>query len=198
MLSCTLKSTGILINSMSRQTYLKVPFVWEEPKPLIEVPSRLEFKAAKTLSHEVLLSIVAQVMESSLDASDRKQVMERGSRQIAEQFLAESKDGFSYQDEWWQVGISSDDRITGFVFPVIYQGSAKNDLEEATIYYIGVLPEHRGQGFATDLLLKGTRILQDVGIWRVFCDTDVNNAPMLSTFERAGYQQHSKPWQRPL
>lgn len=190
--------TKILVDFMSQQTYLKVPFVWEEPKPSIEVPSRLEFKAAKTLSHEVLLSAVAHVMESSIDASDRKQVVERGSRQVAEQFLAESKDGFSYHDEWWQIGISSDDRVVGFVFPAIYEGCAKNGLEEATIYYIGVLPEYRGQGFATDLLLKGTRVLQDVGVWRVFCDTDVNNIPMISTFERVGYQQYSEPWQRPL
>ncbi|WP_222427122.1 hypothetical protein [Hyella patelloides] len=99
---------------MSQQTYLKVPFVWEEPKPSIEIPSRLKFKAARTLSYEVLLSAVAQVMESSIDASDRKQVVERGSRQAAEQFLSESKDGFLYQDEWWQIGFSSDDRVVGF------------------------------------------------------------------------------------
>ncbi|MGK7936176.1 MAG: GNAT family N-acetyltransferase [Xenococcaceae cyanobacterium] len=137
-------------------------------------------------------------MESSIDARVQKQVVERGSRQAAEQFLSESKDGFLYQNEWWQIGVSSDDRVVGFVFPVIYQGCAKDGLEEATIYYIGVLPEHRGQGFATDLLLKGTRVLQDVGVWRVFCDTDVNNIPMISTFERVGYQQYSEPWQRPL
>ncbi|WP_017318493.1 GNAT family N-acetyltransferase [Mastigocladopsis repens] len=183
---------------MSQQTYLKVPFVWEGSKPLIEVPSRLEFKPAKTLSHEVLVSAVAQVMESSIDASDQKQVMERGSRQVAEQFLAESKDGFSYQNEWWQIGVTSDNKAVGFVFPVIYQGCAKDGLEEATIYYIGVLPEYRGQGFATDLLLKGTRVLQDVGVWKVLCDTDVNNIPMISTFKRVGYQQYSEPWQRPL
>ena len=147
---------------MSQQTYLKVPFVWKEPKPSIEIPSRLEFKAARTLSYEALLSAVAQVMESSIDASDRKKVVDSGSRQAAEQFLSKSKGGFFYQDEWWQIGFSSDDRVVGFVFPVIYPGCAKNGLEEATIYYIGVLPEHRGQGFATDLLLKGTRVLQDV------------------------------------
>ncbi|MEM8674704.1 MAG: GNAT family N-acetyltransferase [Cyanobacteria bacterium P01_G01_bin.67] len=183
---------------MSQQTYLKVPFVWKEPKPSIEIPSRLEFKAARTLSYEVLISVVAQVMESSIDASDRKQVVESGSRQAAEQFLSESKDGFSYQDEWWQIGFSSDDRVVGFVFPVIYPGYAKNGLEEASIYYIGVLPEYRGQSFAIDLLLKGTRILQDVGVWRVFCDTDTNNIPMISTFKRVGYQQYSEPWQHSL
>ena len=183
---------------MSQQTYLKVPFVWEEPKPQIEVPSRLKFKAAKTLSHEVLLSVVTRVMESSIDASARRQVLKCGSCQAAKQFLSESKDGFSYQDEWWQIGFNSDDRVVGFVFPVIYPDCARNGLEEATIYYIGVLPEYRRQGFAVDLLLKGTRILQDVGVWRVFSDTDANNVPMISTFKRVGYQQFSEPYQRPL
>ena len=183
---------------MSRQTYLKVPFVWLEPKLPIEIPSRLKFKAAKKLSYEVLLSIIGRVMESSIYVSDRKQVLERGSRQAARKFLSESKDGFFYQDEWWQIGFSSDDRIVGFVFPVIYPDCARDGLEEATIYYIGVLPEYRGQGFAADLLLKGTRVLQDVGVWRVFCDTDANNIPMISAFKRVGYQQYSEPWQRPL
>ncbi|VEP12355.1 Acetyltransferase (fragment) [Hyella patelloides LEGE 07179] len=48
------------------------------------------------------------------------------------------------------------------------------------------------------MLLKGTRVLQDVGVWRVFCDTDANNIPMISTFKRVGYQQYSESWQRPL
>lgn len=183
---------------MSQQTYLKVPFVWDEPKPSIEIPSRLKFKAAKTLSYEVLLSVVARVMESSIDASDQKQVVEYGSRQAAEQFLSKSKDGFLYRDEWWQIGFNSYEQVVGFIFPVIYPGCGKNGLEEATIYYIGVLPEYRGQHFAADLLLKGTKVLQDVGIWRVFCDTDANNIPMISTFKRVGYQQYSEPWQRPL
>ncbi|MEM7593779.1 MAG: GNAT family N-acetyltransferase [Cyanobacteria bacterium P01_A01_bin.83] len=183
---------------MSQQTYLKVPFVWKEPKPSVEIPSRLEFKAAITLSYEELLSAVGQVMESSIDASDQKKVLDSGSHKAAEQFLSESKDGFSYQDEWWQIGFGRDDRVVGFVFPVIYPGYDKNGLEEASIYYIGVLPEYRGQGFATDLLLKGTRVLQDVGVWRIFCDTDVNNIPMISTFKRVGYHQYSEPLQRSL
>lgn len=183
---------------MSQQTYLKVPFVWQEPKPLLEIPSRLEFKTAKMLGEQVLISTLVRVMESSIDKSDRKQVSEWGSRQAAEQFLAKSRDGFSYEDEWWKIGVNGDGEVVGFVLPVIYKGCAKEGLEEATLYYLGVLPQYRRQGFATDLLLKGTRILQDIGIWRVFCDTDANNIPMISTFKRVGYQQYSEPWLRPL
>ncbi|BAZ67369.1 GCN5-related N-acetyltransferase [Fischerella sp. NIES-4106] len=61
-----------------------------------------------------------------------------------------------------------------------------------------VLPEYRGFGFANDLLFKGTRVLQNIGVWRVFCDTDVNNLPMISALKRVGYRQYSQPWERPL
>ncbi len=181
---------------MNQPTYLKVPFVWEEPLPTIEVPSRLEFKPVK-FSAEELISALAQVLNSSIDASDRKKVLELGVRRAAEQFLDESRD-FSYQDEWWQFGVNYHEQIVGFVLPVIYPSCTKDGLQEGTIYYIGVVPEYRGLGFANDILLKGTRILQDVGVWRVFCDTDVNNVPMISAFKRVGYRQYSEPWERPL
>lgn len=183
---------------MSQQTYLKVPFVWNEPKPLIEVPSRLKFKTLSDLSNEAVLLALACVMESSIDASDQKKVSEYGSRKAAEQFLAKSRDGFLYQDEWWQFGLNSSEEVVGFVLPVIYEDCAKDGLEEGTIYYVGVLPEYRGLGFANDLLSKGTQTLQTVGIWRVFGDTDVNNIPMISAFQRVGYKQHREPWERPL
>ncbi|MCP6759593.1 MAG: GNAT family N-acetyltransferase [Fischerella sp. CENA71] len=183
---------------MHKQTYLKVPFVWQEPQPLIEFPPRLKFESINTMSNEVLLSILARVMGSSIDASDQKTVALHGIHQAAKQFLDSAKDGFSYQDEWWQFGINSNKEIVGFVLPVVYQDGAKENLQEGTIYYIGVLPEYRGLGFANDLLFKGTRVLQDIGVWRVFCDTDVNNLSMISAFKRVGYKQYSEPWERPL
>jgi ribosomal protein S18 acetylase RimI-like enzyme len=85
--------------------------------------------------------------------------------------LNEAREDFAYQDEWWQFGIDVQGEIVGFVLPVIYPGFAKDGLEEGTIYYIGALPKYRGLGFANDLLAKGTRILQEVGVWQVFCDT---------------------------
>ncbi|WHY78620.1 GNAT family N-acetyltransferase [Neobacillus sp. WH10] len=55
---------------------------------------------------------------------------------------------------------------------------------EGTIHYIGVVPEYRGRGFINELLLKATRILQDIGVWRIFSDTDVENTPMRAAFEK--------------
>ncbi len=183
---------------MSHTSHWKQPFVWEEPRPPVQVPKRLDYKAITQLNNDVFISLVAQVIEQSLDASDKKKVSEYGATQAAKEFIAEAKKGFVYKAEWWKVGINHDGAIVGFVLPVIYEGYKKDGLEEATIYYIGVLPKYRRQGFSIDLLLEGTKTLQEIGVWRVFCDTDVNNKPMISTFEKVGYRRYSAPHECPL
>lgn len=183
---------------MDQPTYLKIPFVWEEPQPLIEVPTRLHFQAANLLHQEILVSLVAQAMKSSADANLQERLASRDSQQAAEQFLSEASEGFAYQDDWWQVGFNAENEPVGFVLPVIYEGYDRDGLEEATIYCIGVVPQYRGSRLGTDLLIKGTRVLQDVGVWRIFCDTTINNAAMISTFQRVGYQQCGEPYPRPI
>ncbi|MES1022741.1 GNAT family N-acetyltransferase [Gloeocapsa sp. BRSZ] len=181
---------------MLEQTYLKVPFVWE-PKPLT-TSHRLTFAPVSTMHNDVLFSVVARVMSSSIDASDRAKVSIYSAYAAAEIFLNSARDGFSYQNEWWQFGMNENQDIVGFVLPVVFTGCAKDGLEEGSIYYMGILPEYQGLGFASDFLSKGTRILQETGVWRVFCDTAVNNVRMISTFKRVGYQQYSEPWERPI
>lgn len=188
----------LLLLPMGQQTYLKVPFVWEEPKPLIEVPRRLTFEPVKAIRDNPLIRIVARVMASSMDESHQRKISESSPDKAAEKFLKGASDGFDYQDDWWQFGINENGDIVGFVLPVIFAGCTKEGKEEGTIYDIGVVPEYRGFGFANDLLSQGTRTLQEVGIWRVFCDTSVNNLRMISAFKRVGYRQYSEPWERPI
>lgn len=52
--------------------------------------------------------------------------------------------------------------------------------------YLGVVPEHRGRGYADDLLGECTRFLaveQDAE--RIVANTDVGNVPMAAAFARA-------------
>jgi ribosomal protein S18 acetylase RimI-like enzyme len=182
---------------MSQQTYLKVPFVWEEPQPLIDVPSRLTFESVKAVDDR-LIDAVTQVTLESVDASDRLRALAPDPREAAVLFLNSAREDFAYQDDWWQLGINETGEIVGFVLPVIYPGFAKAGLEESSIYYMGVLPAYRGRGFANDLLAKGTQILQAVGVWQVFCDTAVDNLRMISAFKQVGYRQHSEPYERPV
>lgn len=183
---------------MSKQTFLKVPFVWEEPKSLIEVSPRLTFESVRPMHDPQLILIAARVMAASLDPSDHRRASESDPHAAVELFLNSARDDFSYQAQWWQFGINGNGDIVGLVLPVTFNGCAKGGLEEGTIYYIGVVPEYRGLGFANDLLSQGTRILQEVGVWRIFSDTAVDNVRMISAFKRVGYRQYGEPWERPV
>lgn len=182
---------------MSQQTFLKVPFVWEKSEALIEVPSQLDFEPVEAIDNR-LISSVTQVMAESVDASDRHRASEHDPCKATETFLNSAKEDFAYQNQWWQFGINETGKIVGFVLPVIFPGCAKAGLEEGTIYYIGVLPEYRGLGLAKKILFKGTQILQEVGVWRIFCDTAAHNVRMMAAFKRVGYRQYGKPPERPV
>ena len=183
---------------MSQQTFLKVPFVWEEPKPLVEASSRLTFESVKAKYSDQLVSIVVRIMALSMDASDQRRSSSDNPYTAAETFLNSARDDFSYQDDWWQFGINDSGDIVGVVLPVTFNGCAQGNLEEGTLYYLGVVPEYRGLGFANDLLLQGTRILQEIGVWRIFCDTAVVNVRMISAFKQVGYRQYGDPCERPV
>jgi ribosomal protein S18 acetylase RimI-like enzyme len=55
------------------------------------------------------------------------------------------------------------------------------------ISYVGVLPEHRGNGYADELLLEASHLLVEAGAGEIVAATDVGNAPMAAAFARCGY-----------
>jgi ribosomal protein S18 acetylase RimI-like enzyme len=57
----------------------------------------------------------------------------------------------------------------------------------ADISYVGVLPEHRGNGYADELLLEASHLLVQGGATEIVAATDVGNAPMAAAFARCGY-----------
>ncbi|OUL33486.1 GNAT family N-acetyltransferase [Nostoc sp. T09] len=178
--------------------YEKIPFVWEEPKPVVQVPERLIFRSLNDIGIEYFTTTVSYAITSSLDRSDQKAVRELRADQAAAKLIAQVSDDFDYEPEWWQLGFNNADELVGFIQPVIYRGCRKDNLEEGTIYYIGVMPKQRGKRYIYDLLCQATQLLQQIGVWRIFCDTDVLNTPMIRAFQEVGYRQYSSPWQRPL
>ena len=55
------------------------------------------------------------------------------------------------------------------------------------ISYVGVLPEHRGNGYADELLVEASHLLVEGGATEIVAATDVGNAPMAAAFARCGY-----------
>jgi RimJ/RimL family protein N-acetyltransferase len=55
------------------------------------------------------------------------------------------------------------------------------------VAYVGVLSEHRGNGYANDLVLEASHLLAEGGATEIEAATDVGNGPMAAAFARCGY-----------
>lgn len=58
----------------------------------------------------------------------------------------------------------------------------------------------RGQGYATSVVARGTRVLLDAGSDEIRGDCDAGNIGMFKAFQRAGYRNfaNQKMFSRPL
>ena len=82
--------------------------------------------------------------------------------------------------EAWRSAHLSDGRAVGFIVPT-------RTAYDASISYLGVLPEHRGNGSVHDLLAEMVHVHHEGHEPRIVGTTDAANGPMRSAFERAGF-----------
>jgi GNAT superfamily N-acetyltransferase len=136
-----------------------------------------------------LTLLVGAVLASSVDASDVAAVEALGPDGAAANVLS-APPGYSYESQWWHV-LTVEDIPAGFVLPVVFDGCARDGLDEATIYHMGVMPDYRGRGLARLLLRRATNTLLDHGVWRIYCDTAAANAAMIHLFESEGWTRHA-------
>lgn len=179
---------------MVASTYWKVPFEWTSRTPPEDdaLPEGWSWTNGSETPQPV--ELVAAALASSPGPEDHNAVEKLGAEEAAQQTLGLSA-GFNYLPERWHV-LTVDDEPAGFVLPVIYDGCAREGLDEATIYHIGVVPAHRGSGIGRLLLRHATRRLVVHGVWRIFCDTPESNGPMIRLFTQEGWSRlprHERP-----
>ena len=175
-------------------TYWKVPF--ERPGDRAQAaesdPPYVGWRRAGEVRE--LTQLVARVLSASVDAWDIAAVRALGAEGAAREVLREAP-GFSHAPAWWQV-VTVEGAAAGFVLPVIYDGCARDGLDEATIYHVGVDLEQRGRGLGRLLLRRATQTLLTHGVWQISCDTAANNAAMIHLFEGEGWKRlpaHERP-----
>jgi ribosomal protein S18 acetylase RimI-like enzyme len=155
--------------------------------------SPLHFRPTR---NDWLARALAEVLTTSLDPADQLAVAENGARNAASILLGLSNKGFEQQPDWWQLAESQAGEPVGFVLCSILPRKDNRPVE-GTIFYMGVLPVHRGNGYGRQLLDQATRTLARIGATRILCDTAACNAPMVAAFRNAGYIER-EPWERPL
>lgn len=180
---------------MTASKYWKVPFEWTlGAPPRDSLPAGWRWEDDRTIRVPPV-DLVAAVLVASPGPEDRLAVERLGSSCAAERVLGLAA-GFSYLDGRWHV-LTIDRDQAGFVLPVVYDGSGRDGLDEATIYHMGTAPMYRGRGVGRMLLRRATRVLVEHGVSRIFCDTPETNVPMIHLFEAEGWRRLPRH-QRPL
>ncbi|MEU6474393.1 GNAT family N-acetyltransferase [Streptomyces massasporeus] len=150
---------------------------WTLEHGLPERRGRLEFRAEP--DDAVFFDAVRRIHSVTLDAHALKAIEQGGTDRAAQEEL----DFFHWcpsPREWWQVAYTAQGDLAGIHIP------ARNS-SGPCVGFIGVVPEHRGQGYAYDLLSECTHFLVEQGAEFVTAATDHGNVPMAANFAKAGY-----------
>jgi GNAT superfamily N-acetyltransferase len=158
----------------------RLRFAWTLDAGLPKDSGRLVFRPEA--DDEVFVGLFRRVLAGTLDATSGKTAQSVGPDAQARLDVAFYRDRMRGDRGWWRVAATPDGELVGFAVP-----SANTDVP--VVGYLGVLPEHRGHGYADDIVAEITRILvAEAGARTVHADTDLANRPMAAAFERAGYR----------
>ncbi len=149
---------------------------WTTDHALPRRPGRLEYRSES--DDEVVLDMFRRVHIGTLDAHARRTVTARGLDAAARKDF-DILCRMPRAREWLKLAHTRAGEPVGLV--------ATSWAAEPLIGYIGVVPEHRGNGYAYDLLVEATHLLVAEGAEAIVANTDTTNHPMVATFERAGY-----------
>ncbi|NUW29931.1 GNAT family N-acetyltransferase [Nonomuraea sp. SMC257] len=152
-------------------------YEWTPGCGLPERPGRLLFRPEP--DDEVILDVFRRIHQGSLDAHARRTTAESGLDAAAREELDLLR-WLPSPREWWRLAYTPDGDLVGLTVPAANHSAA-------IVGFIGVVPEHRGNGYAYDLLVEATHLLAAEGVDRVVAGTDQTNLPMVATFARAGY-----------
>ncbi|MFZ4139724.1 GNAT family N-acetyltransferase [Streptomyces griseoincarnatus] len=150
---------------------------WTPDRGLPDRPGRLAFRAEP--DDTVFFDALRRIHSATLDAHALKAVEEGGLDQAAQEEL----DFFHWcpsPRDWWRTAHTPDGDLAGIHIPA-------HNPSGPTIGFIGVVPEHRGHGYAYDLLVECTRHLVEQGAEYVSAATDCGNTPMAACFAKAGF-----------
>lgn len=164
----------------------KQGFTWVDDGSPVEVPDRLTFHTVDEAGRDHYRDVLAGVGEATLDRNDfyyRSHMDPQDWGSVYMTFLDDS------EAPMWLLALLPDGEPVGFVAV-----SEFDEPDTATVAFIGVLPQHRGNGYIDDLLAAGTAAAQRQGFTSILSDVDTLNAPMMAAMERAGHHAGARPW----
>ncbi|MFJ2935563.1 GNAT family N-acetyltransferase [Streptomyces sp. NPDC087219] len=140
---------------------------------------RLTFRSLAELGPEPFVAVLAELLADTADARLAADVRQHGARRAAELLFEETAE-LKHEPAWWELGYDADGTVAVISLP------AENPIVPV-IGFVGVAPAHRGKGYATSVVVRGTRVLAGAGATEIRGDCDAANVAMAKAFERAGY-----------
>jgi RimJ/RimL family protein N-acetyltransferase len=152
-------------------------YLWTPECGVPERPGRLRFRPVA--DEDDLEAAFRLVNDGSLDAHVRRNIAKSGLEASAKEEMDFLR-WLPSPHEWWRLAYTPDGALAGFSIPA-------ENFNSPIIGYIGVVPAHRGNGYAYDLLVEATHLLAGEGAKKIVASTDVTNTPMAAAFAKAGY-----------
>src|SRR5918993_3117094 len=158
-------------------------FEWRGGEPPT-VSGRMTLRTLEEVGEDAFVEAMRMVSEGTLDREIRGERERLGAQVAAREFFDDAR-RVEHDPSWWRLAYTPEEHLAGLVMPAEPPGFL-------TIFYVGVVPEMRGQGYVDDLLAAGTATLLEVrrsggNEKPLRADTDVANGPMATAFERAGW-----------
>ena len=156
----------------------KLSYTYEkESLPPYDNP--LHFKSITEVGEAAFVDMVARVTVNTLDSVMAADAARLGDLPAAQAYVDSLKQ-IDFNPDWWKLGYDGEACI-GLILPQKFHDGV------GAINYIGVVPEYRGRGYGLSLLMEGTRILVDDGVYEIIADIDVANKPLAQQLEQVGY-----------
>jgi len=156
-------------------------FEWHGEEPSV-TPTRLTFRTLEEVGEDAFVDAMREVSGGTLDREIRGERERLGAQRAAREFFEDAQK-VKHAPAWWRLAYAPDGELVGLVMPSEPPGFL-------TIFYVGVVPRMRGQGYIDDLLAASTASLLGArgrDEKPLLADTDVANVPMADAFERAGW-----------
>jgi RimJ/RimL family protein N-acetyltransferase len=146
-------------------------------------PGRLEFRTLEEVGKQAFIEAMERVSEGTLDREILTEREKLGTRRAAQEFFDDAS-RVQHEASWWRLAYAPNGGLAGLIMPAEPPGFL-------TIFYVGVVPNMRGRGYAHDLLAAGTATLLEAhrNEKPLIADTDVSNEPMAAAFERVGWSR---------
>ncbi|MGW3604015.1 GNAT family N-acetyltransferase [Micromonospora sp. NPDC005161] len=154
-------------------------FRWLAGGELPAQDERLRFRSLADLGPEPFVDLLEALLADTADARLSEDVRRHGRRKAAELLFEESAE-LHHEPQWWEIGYDADGTPAVISLPA-------HSPAFPVIGFVGVAPAHRGKGYSSSVVARGTAILAENGATEIRGDCDVQNIAMFKGFQRAGY-----------